>query len=82
MSRASQSAWRASVAPPAGQGQISLIGRTDTPAGLRDAAMLGNLAADDAAAVPAEAVVWAATAGSADALGFDSGRIEAGAMRC
>jgi 5-methylthioadenosine/S-adenosylhomocysteine deaminase len=46
---------------------------------MRDAAMLGKLAADDAAAVPAETVVRAATAGSADALGFDAGRVEAGA---
>jgi 5-methylthioadenosine/S-adenosylhomocysteine deaminase len=46
---------------------------------LRDAAMLGKLAADDAAAVPAEAAVEMATAGGARALGFDSGRIEAGA---
>jgi 5-methylthioadenosine/S-adenosylhomocysteine deaminase len=45
---------------------------------MRDAAMLGKLAADDAAAVPAEAVVRMATAGSADALGFDAGRIEPG----
>jgi 5-methylthioadenosine/S-adenosylhomocysteine deaminase len=46
---------------------------------LRDAAMLGKLAADDAAAVPAEAAVEMATAGGARALGFDSGRLEAGA---
>ncbi|GAA0650557.1 amidohydrolase [Salarchaeum japonicum] len=46
---------------------------------LRDAAMLGKLAAEDAAAVPAEAAVEMATAGGADALGFDSGRVEAGA---
>jgi len=46
---------------------------------MRDAAMLGKLAADDAAAVPAEAAVEMATAGGADALGFDSGRIEPGA---
>ncbi|MFB6071973.1 MAG: amidohydrolase [Halobacterium sp.] len=46
---------------------------------LRDAAMLGKLAADDAAAVPAEAAVEMATAGGADALGFDSGRLEPGA---
>jgi len=46
---------------------------------LRDAAMLGKLAADDAAAVPAEAAVEMATTGGARALGFDSGRIEAGA---
>jgi 5-methylthioadenosine/S-adenosylhomocysteine deaminase len=45
---------------------------------LRDAAMLGKLAADDASAVPAEAAVRMATQGSADALGFDSGRVEAG----
>jgi len=46
---------------------------------MRDAAMLGKLAADDASAVPAEAVVRMATEGSADALGFDSGRIAPGA---
>ncbi|WP_336035534.1 amidohydrolase [Halobacterium yunchengense] len=46
---------------------------------LRDAAMLGKLAADDASAVPAAAAVEMATAGGARALGFDSGRIEAGA---
>jgi len=46
---------------------------------IRDAAMLGKLGADDAAAVPASAAVRMATEGSAAALGFDSGRIEAGA---
>ncbi|PSP27473.1 S-adenosylhomocysteine deaminase [Halobacteriales archaeon QH_2_65_14] len=46
---------------------------------MRDAAMVGKLAADDASAVPARAVVRMATQGSANALGFDSGRIEAGA---
>jgi 5-methylthioadenosine/S-adenosylhomocysteine deaminase len=46
---------------------------------MRDAAMLGKLAADDASAVPAPAAVRMATAGSADALGFASGRIEPGA---
>ncbi|GAA0213855.1 amidohydrolase [Halobaculum roseum] len=46
---------------------------------LRDAAMVGKLAADDAAAVDAETAVRMATAGGAEALGFDSGRIEAGA---
>jgi 5-methylthioadenosine/S-adenosylhomocysteine deaminase len=45
---------------------------------MRDAAMLGKLAADDAAAVPASAVVRMATAGGADVLGFDAGRIEPG----
>ncbi|MDS0476306.1 amidohydrolase [Natrinema sp. 1APR25-10V2] len=45
----------------------------------RDAAMLGKLAADDASAVPAEAVVEMATRGSAEAIGLESGRIEAGA---
>jgi len=44
-----------------------------------DAAMLGKLAADDASAVPAAAAVGLATTGSADVLGFDSGRIEPGA---
>ncbi|MFC6731378.1 amidohydrolase [Haladaptatus sp. DYSN1] len=46
---------------------------------MRDAAMLGKLATGDASAVPAEAVVEMATQGGADALGFDVGRIEAGA---
>ncbi|WP_227353358.1 amidohydrolase [Haladaptatus salinisoli] len=46
---------------------------------IRDAAMLGKLAANDAAAVSAESVVGMATAGSSRALGFDGGRIEAGA---
>ena len=46
---------------------------------LRDAAMLGKLQTGAADAVPAEAAVEMATAGGADALGFDSGRIEAGA---
>ncbi|RDI71701.1 amidohydrolase [Halopelagius longus] len=47
---------------------------------LRDAAMLGKLGADDAAAVPAAAAVKAATAGSAEAIGIDAGRIEPGAL--
>jgi 5-methylthioadenosine/S-adenosylhomocysteine deaminase len=46
---------------------------------MRDAAMLGKLAADDASAVDAGSVVEMATAGSASVLGIDSGRIEAGA---
>ena len=46
---------------------------------MRDAAMVGKLATMDASAVPAEAVVRMATQGSADALGFNSGRIESGA---
>ena len=45
---------------------------------MRDAAMVGKLADGDAAAVPADAVVRMATQGSADALGFDAGRIEEG----
>ncbi|SIR91653.1 amidohydrolase [Natronorubrum thiooxidans] len=45
----------------------------------RDAAMLGKLAADDASAVPAEAVVKMVTQGSADAIGLDTGRLEVGA---
>ncbi|PSP68837.1 S-adenosylhomocysteine deaminase [Halobacteriales archaeon QS_1_69_70] len=47
---------------------------------VRDAAMVGKLAADDAGAVPAAAAVRAATAGGAALLGFDAGRIEAGAL--
>ncbi|MFC7082182.1 amidohydrolase [Halorussus caseinilyticus] len=46
---------------------------------MRDAAMVGKLAENDASAVPAESVVRMATEGSASALGFDSGRIEEGA---
>ena len=46
---------------------------------LRDAAMLGKLAAEDAAAVPAATALELATQGGAAALGIDSGRIEAGA---
>ncbi|WP_101295144.1 amidohydrolase [Halegenticoccus soli] len=46
---------------------------------MRDAALLGKLAADDPSAVAAESVVRMATAGSADAVGFGSGRIEPGA---
>jgi len=46
---------------------------------MRDAAMIGKLAAGDARAVPAATAVELATKGSADALGFESGRVEAGA---
>ncbi|PSP17535.1 S-adenosylhomocysteine deaminase [Halobacteriales archaeon QH_10_67_13] len=46
---------------------------------MRDAAMVGKLAAEDASAVPAGAVVEMATAGGATALGIDSGRIAPGA---
>ncbi|MFB6142522.1 MAG: amidohydrolase [Halorientalis sp.] len=46
---------------------------------MRDAAMVGKLAADDAAAVDAPSVVEMATRGSAAALGVDAGRIEPGA---
>ncbi len=46
---------------------------------IRDAAMLGKLAADDASAVAAADAVGLATTGSAQALGIDSGRIEPGA---
>ncbi|WP_276273314.1 amidohydrolase [Haloarcula litorea] len=46
---------------------------------MRDAAMVGKLAADDAAAVDAGTVVEMATANGAELLGFDSGRVEPGA---
>lgn len=46
---------------------------------IRDAAMLGKLGAEDAAAVPASEAVRMATEGSAAALGFDAGRVEEGA---
>jgi 5-methylthioadenosine/S-adenosylhomocysteine deaminase len=46
---------------------------------LRDAALLGKLAADDASAVAAPDAIEMATAAGADLLGFDSGRIESGA---
>ncbi|WP_247003272.1 amidohydrolase [Halosolutus gelatinilyticus] len=45
----------------------------------RDAAMLGKLAADDASAVPAEAVVDMLTGATADAIGLETGRLEPGA---
>ncbi|MFC6863463.1 amidohydrolase [Halomicroarcula sp. GCM10025817] len=45
---------------------------------MRDAAMIGKLAADDASAVDAATVVEMATANGADLLGFDSGRLEPG----
>jgi 5-methylthioadenosine/S-adenosylhomocysteine deaminase len=45
---------------------------------LRDAAMLGKLAAGDASAVDAGTAVRLATEHGADALGFDAGRVEAG----
>ena len=43
---------------------------------MRDAAMVGKLAADDASAVAAPDVVRMATEGGARALGFDAGRVE------
>mgnify|MGYP000259454992 CR=1 FL=1 len=46
---------------------------------LRDAAMLGKLAAGDASAVAAPDAVRMATAGGAEVLGIDAGRIEPGA---
>ncbi|WP_313692920.1 amidohydrolase [Halorarum halobium] len=46
---------------------------------LRDAAMLGKLAADDAEAVDADTAVRMATEGGANALGIEAGRVEAGA---
>jgi 5-methylthioadenosine/S-adenosylhomocysteine deaminase len=45
---------------------------------MRDAAMLGKLAADDAAAVPAPAALRMATEGSGRAAGLPVGRLEAG----
>ena len=47
---------------------------------LRDAAMVGKLADNDAGAVPAGAAVEMATAAGADALGVDAGRVEAGRL--
>ncbi|MFB6163132.1 MAG: amidohydrolase [Halococcoides sp.] len=46
---------------------------------MRDAALVGKLAAADASAVDAQAAVEMATADGASVLGFDSGRVEAGA---
>ncbi|GGJ12704.1 S-adenosylhomocysteine deaminase [Halobellus salinus] len=46
---------------------------------LRDAAMVGKLAADDAAAVPAAAAVEMATQRGAEAVSLPGGRIEVGA---
>ncbi|WP_178915528.1 amidohydrolase [Natronomonas gomsonensis] len=47
---------------------------------LRDAAMVGKLAAEDASAVAAEDAVRAATERGAELLGFDAGRVETGAL--
>lgn len=46
---------------------------------MRDAALLGKLAADDASAATSRTVFRLATSGSASLLGFDSGRVEPGA---
>ncbi|MFW6437134.1 MAG: amidohydrolase [Halococcoides sp.] len=46
---------------------------------MRDAALLGKLAAGDASAVDAHSALAMATSGGARVLGVDSGRIEAGA---
>lgn len=46
---------------------------------VRDAAMIGKLAANNASAVDAPTALGMATRGSAELLGFDSGRIEPGA---
>jgi 5-methylthioadenosine/S-adenosylhomocysteine deaminase len=51
----------------------------DLLAEMNDAALLGKLAADDAAAVDAPSAVEMATSNGAAALGIDSGRIEPGA---
>jgi 5-methylthioadenosine/S-adenosylhomocysteine deaminase len=58
---------------PASNNDLDMFGE------MADAALLGKLAADDASAVPAPAVVEMATKAGADLLGFDSGRIESGA---
>ncbi|ELZ87289.1 putative chlorohydrolase [Haloferax elongans ATCC BAA-1513] len=47
---------------------------------MRDAAMIGKLAADDASAVAAEDVVRMGTAGSADAIGLPGGALEVGGV--
>lgn len=47
---------------------------------MRDAAMVGKLAANDAAAVPATAVIEMATVNGASALGLQGGQLEAGAV--
>ncbi|KAB1197561.1 MULTISPECIES: amidohydrolase [Haloferax] len=47
---------------------------------MRDAAMLGKLASDDASAVAAPDVVQMATAGSADAIGLPGGALEVGGV--
>ncbi|WP_410765982.1 amidohydrolase [Haloferax sp. DFSO60] len=47
---------------------------------MRDAAMLGKLASNDASAVAASDVVRMATAGSADVIGLPGGRLEVGAV--
>ncbi len=58
---------------PASNNDLDMFGE------MRDAAMLGKLASSDASAVDAATAVDLATRASAAVLGFDSGRIEAGA---
>ncbi|KAB1186996.1 MULTISPECIES: amidohydrolase [Haloferax] len=47
---------------------------------MRDAAMIGKLAADDASAVAAPDVIRMATAGSAEAIGLPGGKLEVGGV--
>ena len=58
---------------PASNNNLDMFGE------MRDAAMAGKLAADDASAVDAPTALDLATRGSTAALGLDGGRIEAGA---
>ncbi|MFC4247063.1 amidohydrolase [Natribaculum luteum] len=58
---------------PASNNDLSMLDEA------RDAAMIGKLAADDASAVPAEAVVEMLTSDSAAAIGLETGRLEEGA---
>jgi 5-methylthioadenosine/S-adenosylhomocysteine deaminase len=58
---------------PASNNDLDLLGE------LSDAALLGKLAADDAAAVDAPTALRMATRNGARALGIDAGRIEPGA---
>jgi 5-methylthioadenosine/S-adenosylhomocysteine deaminase len=57
---------------PASNNDLDMLGE------MTQAALLGKLASDDASAVAAPTVVEMATAGGADALGLNAGRIEPG----
>lgn len=73
-----QELWDAGVTVGIGTDGAASNNDLDMFGEVRDAAMIGKLAADDASAVSAEMVSEMATRGGADALGFDAGVIAEG----